>query len=185
MSITEPKLVQIVPQMQNDEFIRQIATHSDRAVVTTSSQNLFEFVGDKAFHIQGRYRSAIYSGDRIIALPADKNHHIDVIKEGKIINQIQLDFADVVKRNFYRAYYITEYDNGTSFIYCAFYDNDSDKENNIGCPLIFVVNEDLAKDGQTIQQLKSKNNAIQYFFETDILHNNDEDEDSQIPIVRA
>ena len=166
--------------MGDADFIRQLVTDpaKDKVLITTSSQNVFEFTGRHSVKLPGKYRSAIYSGDCIIALPAEKDHHIEIFKDGNAINRITLDFPDEVKRNYYRAYSMTEYENGTAFIYTAFFTCDGDRDDNIGTPLIFVVNEDLAKPNLTIEALKSRTNAIQYFFETDILHNNDEDEDS-------
>ena len=47
------------------------------------------------------------------------------------------------ERDEFRAYYITEYKNGTSFIHAAYFASDEDKDNNLGATIIFVINEDI------------------------------------------
>jgi len=69
------------------------------------------------------------AGDEIIALMTDcleDAPQIQIFKSGsdfsQVLNNIKLDFKDQVKnddgfnRNEFRAYYITEHENGTSFI---------------------------------------------------------------------
>ena len=39
---------------------------------------------------------------------------------------------------------MTEYQNGVSFIYSAFFENDTNKSDNIGNPLIFSISTDIS-----------------------------------------
>lgn len=71
--------------------------------------------------------------------------HISIIKSGEnseIINEIKIDFPNEIKRNEYQTYFITEYEEGSCFIYAAFFANDGDKEGNVGTPLVFIFNKD-------------------------------------------
>ena len=53
---------------------------------------------------------------------------------------MKLDFPKESKRNFFNAYYITDYKNGTTAIFSAIYENDQDQEENVGMPLVFIIN---------------------------------------------
>jgi hypothetical protein len=78
---------------------------------------------------------------------------------------------------------MTDFENGTSFVYSAFYRDEDDEENNVGSPLIFIINKDLSPTVR-FEDLKRTPNAIQYFFSTDHAHNTDDD-DGTLPVVKA
>ena len=74
---------------------------------------------------------------------------------------------------------MTEYgDQSQTFIYSAFFETDDDKDENIGAPLIFSIDKDITLDS-TFESLKP---SIQYHFNTDLAHNNDEDGNQ--PIIK-
>lgn len=74
---------------------------------------------------------------------------------------------------------MTEYgDQSHTFIYSAFFESDDDISENIGVPLIFSIDKDINLES-TFESLKP---SIQYHFNTDLAHNNDEDE--EIPIIK-
>ena len=56
---------------------------------------------------------------------------------------MKLDFKKETRRNQFKAYFMTEYQNGTSFIFSSFYKDDDEKNENIGSPCVFVLNIDL------------------------------------------
>ena len=66
---------------------------------------------------------------------------------------MKLDFPKESKRNFFNAYYITDYKNGTTAIFSAIYENDEDQEENIGMPLVFIINQEI-NDQLSIESLK-------------------------------
>jgi hypothetical protein len=136
-----------------------------------------------------KIRSAIYSQDFncIIALPNledDEQPHIHFYgPKGELLGSMKFDFAKEMKSNYFRTYFITEYINSTSFIYGAFFQDDGAKEDNIGTPLIFTLNCPIDEKTK-FEDIKGQEGAIQYYFNTDIEHNNDDDNDGGIPIVK-
>jgi hypothetical protein len=113
-------------------------------LITDSNQKLYEYANGRLSTYEGpiKLRSAIYnqSGTFIIGLPnegSEDQDHIHVFKAGELQNlakltSIKLDFADEIKRNHFRTYFITEYEHGVAFIYGAFYKDDESKDDNIG-----------------------------------------------------
>lgn len=85
-----------------------------------------------------------------------------------------------MKRNYYRTLYISEFQNGTYFVFSTFFESDSQKAENIGMPIIFAITQDLTPE-VTMDQLK-QSETIHYFYNTDILHNDDSDD--KIPIIK-
>jgi hypothetical protein len=170
-----------------------MATNGKNILITDSNQKLYEYTNDRLSTYEGpiKLRSAIYnqSGAFIIGLPnedSEDQDHIHVFKAGELQNlamlkSIKLDFPQEVRRNHFRTYFITEYEHGVAFIYGAFYATDDNRDDNLGTPLIFTVGEDIT-DATSFERLKP---SIQYFYDTDAEHNNDEDEDCQIPIAKA
>ena len=74
---------------------------------------------------------------------------------------------------------MTEYGaQSQTLIYSAFYETDDDKNENLGLPLVFSIDKDITLDS-TFDSLKP---SIQYHFNTDLAHNNDEDGD--LPIIK-
>lgn len=59
------------------------------------------------------------------------------------IKELKLDFPKEIKRNEFQTYFITEFEQGTAFIYSAFFTSDEDRDGNVGTPLIFIINQDL------------------------------------------
>lgn len=125
-----------------------------------------------------------------MALKTDESQadpHIFVLKSAADLNftmsQIQIDLSKECKRNYFRTYYITPYQNGTCFIMASFFENDDDIDSLVGCPIIFALNADVNSKTKW-DQLKSTPNAFQFFFKTDLTHNSDQDDGSQ-PIIRA
>jgi hypothetical protein len=162
-------------------------------LITDSNQKLHEYANDRISTYEGpiKLRSAIYnqSGAFIIGLPrkdSDDEDHIYVFKAGELKNlavlkSIKLDFPQEMQRNHFRTYFMTEYEHGVAFIYAAFYTDDGDQACNVGTPLIFIIGEDITNT-TSFERLKP---SIQYFYNTDTVHNNDEDEYCQIPIAKA
>jgi hypothetical protein len=88
------------------------------------------------------------------------------------MNSLKLDYPNEFKGNYFRAYFMTEYDNGVSFIYSAFYPDDDAKKDNIGSPLMLIVKKDVGPETKFEGDLKEH---IEYFWETEYEHSNDED----------
>lgn len=158
-----PLLTIPLGQLSESEFVKQLSIRQQKILITTSLGNLFEY-GNNSSEFKKcseKIRSAVYNtaGDEIIALMTDcleDAPEIKIFKSGsdfsQVLNNINLDFKDQVKndgafnRNEFRAYCITEHQNGTSFIQAAFYESQSDKDDNIGCTIIFILNEELGSN---------------------------------------
>ena len=152
-------------------------------MVTTNDGNLVEITNGKMSPAANfKCRSAIYNktGDFVLVLKSysndDPDHsHISIFKSGALDQppkEIKLSFPQEIKRNYFQAYFMTEYgDQSQTFIYSAFFETDDDKNDNIGLPMVFSIDKDITLDS-TFDSLKP---STQYHFNTDLTHNNDED----------
>lgn len=59
------------------------------------------------------------------------------------INSIKLWYPQEIKRNYFKTYYMSEFENGTSFIYSSFFESDDDKDELCGMTLVFVLNSEI------------------------------------------
>ena len=119
-------------------FARQIAgkvTGGELSIlITTSNHDLLEFTNGKLVRSLRKTRSAVYSqsGQEIVALTIESDHHIDIFKSGSELknplNSIKLTFSNELQkgRDHFRTYYITESDQNTFFLYSAFYPSEGD-----------------------------------------------------------
>ena len=103
----------------------------------------------------------------------------------KPINSIHFDLEKECKRNYFRLYSATMFENETSFICGAFFTSDDDVENLIGMPIIFALNQDIHEKTTWSDLYGSKSNALKYFYNTDLAHNGDDDADGSQPIIKA
>lgn len=177
-----------IPNLAPPSFVRQICCHPrmQKLLLTTSDQRLHEFdmsTSGVKTSSSTNFRSAIYNqqGTHILALQAGESHHITVFEAlDDQKGAIQLSFPQEVNRDYYRCYYMTEFEEGTSFIYSAFFKDDGDKEANLGTTIIFIVKSDVGPS-TTMAALRG---SIQYYYSDDFAHMNDDDDDGCLPIIR-
>ena len=139
--------------LEEGAFVRQISATDNKMLITDSKQNLYEYTTKLVKLENQKIRSAVYNatGNEIIALLNRKDKgfsepHITIIKSIENFNEkneIKFDFPNEIKRNEFQAYYITDYEGGTFFVYSAFYTSDGEREDNLGTPLVFAINSDL------------------------------------------
>lgn len=111
-------------------------------MVVTSDFKLYEFGEDnEVIGNTTKIRSAVYNsiGDHVLALRINSSNddpQIFVLKSGEGFNEdvnlIKLDFQNEVRRNVFRAYYITEFENDCHFIFGAYFETENDLEDLIG-----------------------------------------------------
>lgn len=192
-----------LPFEGENEFVRQVGAHNKAGplptvLVVTSSEQLLEMTLSASTQVRrvcgDKIRSAVYdeTAEFIIALPNandDANEkvvpHVAFFESGHVdkkLSTLTLDFPREIKRNFFRTFFITDFQCGSYFIASCFYASDDARAENSGLGLVFAINQDLHPK-VTMDELKAKK-SIQYLYRADIHHKVDTDEDGQIPISR-